>query len=70
MQLRETGADGEIQMLTAVDVAEALCLSLRTVRAMIEDGRLASAKIGQRVRIPRSEVIRLVAENLRPATKS
>ncbi|MGO9057298.1 MAG: helix-turn-helix domain-containing protein [Candidatus Binataceae bacterium] len=59
--------DGE-KLLSAAQVAEMLGVRPVTVRAWLARRLLASVKVGERaVRIPQSEVARLVARGYTPA---
>jgi len=55
------------RLLTAYQAAQALSLSIHTVRAWISCGRIASIKLGRAVRVPASELTRLMTEGLRGA---
>lgn len=51
----------EVRPMSPEDFAEASTLSIRTVYAMLADGRLAGRKFGRRWVIPASEVARQLA---------
>lgn len=51
---------------TPEQVAEALQLSLRTVRRLIALGDIRAVKIGRAVRIPAGELTRLLGEAANP----
>jgi len=53
--------------LSPHELAERLSVSRWTVYKMIGDGRIQSIKISRLVRIPESEVSRIVEKGLRPA---
>ncbi len=55
------------RLLSPHEVAARLSISRWTVYKMIGDGRIHSIKIGRLVRIPDSEVLRIVEQGLRPA---
>ena len=55
------------KFLSPHELAERLSISRWTVYKMIGDGRIQSIKIGRLVRIPDSEVLRIVKQGLRPA---
>ncbi len=52
------------RLLSPHEVAERLSISRWTVYKMIGDGRIQSIKIGRLVRIPDSEVSRIVKQGL------
>jgi len=54
-------------LLSPHQLAERLSISRWTVYKMIGDGRIQSIKIGRLVRIPESEVLRIVEQGLRRA---
>ena len=56
--------------LSPHELAERLSISRWTVYKMIGDGRIQSIKISRLVRIPESEVSRIVKQGLRPAKGS
>lgn len=68
-QLSQTG----ITLVTVSDFAKRIGVSPWTIRAWIDQGRLASTKIGRGhrapVRIPSTEFDRVLMENFRPATR-
>ena len=53
--------------LTVVQTAIALGLSQHTVRAWIAQRRLGHVRLGRSIRVPPSEVSRLLDDNFRPA---
>ena len=54
-------------LMTAQQVATVLGLSVDAVRVRIKQRDLASAKIGQAVRVPRVDLERYIARRLTPA---
>ena len=50
-------------LLTVDDIARILKLNPQTVRNWIDQGYLRAIRIGRRVRIPRAEFDRLIAES-------
>ena len=58
------------RLLSPHEFAERLSISRWTVYKMIGDGRIQSIKISRLVRIPESEVSRIVKQGLRPAQES
>lgn len=63
----ETG-DAEDSFLTVAEVAATLKLNQQTVRNWIDQGSLPAVRVGRRVRIRRSDFLRLVAEGSRAAS--
>lgn len=58
----------ERELLTIQQAADALALKPITIRLWASARKIASVKIGQRaVRIPRTELDRLIQSGLRPA---
>jgi excisionase family DNA binding protein len=58
----------EQKLLTAAQVAERLSIKESTIRAWLLGRRLARVRVGRRaVRIPASEVERIIAEGTIPA---
>jgi excisionase family DNA binding protein len=55
------------EWLTVNEFAEALGITRACVRRWLLERRLTSTRIGRLVRIPRSEIERLVGSGLRPA---
>ncbi len=55
------------RLLSPHEFAERLSISRWTVYKMIGDGRIQSIKISRLVRIPESEVLRIVKQGLQPA---
>ena len=53
-------------LLSPHEFAERLSISRWTVYKMIGDGRIQSIKISRLVRIPESELLRIVEQGLRP----
>ncbi len=58
------------ELLTVQQAADRLALSVWTLRSWAYSGRIATVKIGGRGRllVPRTELDRLIRENLRPST--
>jgi len=54
------------RLLSPHEFAERLSISRWTVYKMIGDGRIQSINISRLVRIPESEVLRIVEQGLRP----
>ncbi len=54
------------RLLSPHELAERLSISRWTVYKMIGDGRIQSINISRLVRISESEVLRIVAQGLRP----
>jgi excisionase family DNA binding protein len=52
------------EYLTVKETAEHLKLNQQTVRNWIDQGRLPAVRIGRRVRIPRSDLERILTEGL------
>jgi excisionase family DNA binding protein len=55
------------ELLTITEFASALKITPACVRRWIIEKRLSVVKLGRLVRIPRSEVDRLIADGFRPA---
>lgn len=55
------------RLLTVPEFADALTLKASTIRAWISSRRVAAVHLGRAVRIPASEVQRIVAEGTIPA---
>ncbi len=55
------------RLLSPHEFADRLSISRWTVYKMIGDGRIQSINISRLVRIPESEVLRIVEQGLRPA---
>jgi len=55
------------KLLSPKETAERLSISRWTIYKMLEDGRIRSIKISRLVRIPESEVLRIVEQGLGPA---
>jgi excisionase family DNA binding protein len=55
------------ELLTVFEVAEELNLSVGTVRAWVLSRKLASVRLGRAVRIPQSELARLISAGTSPA---
>lgn len=49
-------------LLTAAEIAQALNISIRSVRRMIKDGRLPIVRIGRSVRVRPEAVASLIGE--------
>jgi excisionase family DNA binding protein len=62
-------ADGKGQLLTTPQFATALSVTPACVRRWLLERKIASVKLGRLVRIPISEVQRLVESGMRPARK-
>lgn len=61
--------DLEDSFLTVAEVAEVLKLNQQTVRNWIDQGSLPALRVGRRVRIRRSDFLRILAEsNAGPAS--
>jgi len=58
------------RLLSPHEFAERLSISRWTVYKMLGDGRIQSIKISRLVRIPESEISRIVKQGLRPAKGS
>jgi excisionase family DNA binding protein len=55
------------RLLGVQDFANELGVSVWTARTWAYEGRIASVKIGSRLKIPYGELDRLIQKNLRPA---
>jgi excisionase family DNA binding protein len=55
------------KLLTVPQAAEALTLKPKTVRAWIAARRIACVRLGSAVRIPTSEITRLIGDGTIPA---
>ncbi len=55
---------------TVRESAQELGLSVHTVRAWIAQRRIAHLRLGRAIRIPESEIRRLLQAGLRPARRS
>ena len=55
---------------TVRESAQELGLSVHTVRAWIAQRRIAHVRLGRAIRIPESEIRRLLQAGLRPARRS
>jgi len=55
------------ELLTVYEVAATLNLSAGTIRAWLLSRKLAAVRLGRAVRIPASELERLIAEGMTPA---
>lgn len=58
----EKQLDKTVSLLSPKEFADRLSISRWTVYAWIQEGRIKSVKLGRLVRIPESEVERLVQE--------
>jgi excisionase family DNA binding protein len=58
---------GSTKLLKVPQAAEELSLSPKTVWQMVADRRLAVVRLGRAVRIPTSEIERLIEEGTTPA---
>jgi excisionase family DNA binding protein len=56
------------KLLTIPEFAEHLRVTVAMVRRMVLEKRVSIIKIGRLVRVPHSELERLIAEGTRPAT--
>jgi excisionase family DNA binding protein len=56
--------------LTVEETAEALNLSQACIRAWISRRRIGCVRLGRAIRIPQTEIQRLLSEGSRPATRS
>lgn len=56
------------ELLSIPEFAEHLRVTVSCVRRMVWEKRVTIVKVGRLVRIPHSELERLVAEGTRPAT--
>jgi excisionase family DNA binding protein len=54
------------RLLTVLEAAEVLALKPKTVRAWIAARRIASVRLGSAVRVPVSEVERLIEDGTTP----
>ena len=54
-------------MLTVTEVGQRLGLKPSTVRVLISKGKLTHFRLGRSVRVPTSEVTRVIQENTVPA---
>jgi excisionase family DNA binding protein len=59
----------EASMLTVAEASRRLGLKEGTIRLWIYQRKLGHVKLGRCVRVPESEIDRLVRENLMPATR-
>jgi excisionase family DNA binding protein len=55
------------RLLTITELAEALGVSVACCRRWVLERRVSITKLGRLVRVPASEVDRLIAEGMRPA---
>ena len=53
---------------TVHEAAEALGLSPHTIRAWVAQRRIAHIRLGRAIRIPASEIIRILRDNTIPAS--
>jgi len=60
-----TGREG-CELLTMAEFARRLSISVWTARSWAYRGRIASVKLGARLQVPASEIVRVVAEGMRP----
>lgn len=54
-------------LLTQQQAADALCLSVHTIRSWTAQRRILYIRLGRAIRIPQSEIDRLLTENFIPA---
>lgn len=66
---RETSAPRIERPRTVSEAAEELGLSVHTVRAWIASRRLGYLRLGRAIRIPASEIRRILEKSLVPAAK-
>jgi len=55
------------ELLTVLEAAEALCLKPKTIRAWIGARRIGCVRLGGAVRVPVTEIARLITEGSIPA---
>ncbi len=63
---RRYSRNGELPLLTTSEVAEALTVSIGTVRRLVRGGHLSQIRIGGSVRFRRNDVLELIARGLAP----
>ena len=56
-------------LLKVAEAAAELNVSIHTARAWVGQRRLASVRLGRAVRVPRSEVLRLIEQGTVPARR-
>jgi excisionase family DNA binding protein len=57
-------------MLTVIEVGQRLGLKPATIRMWIAKRRLAHVKLGRSVRVPQTEIDRMIRENTIPAREN
>ena len=62
-------SDSKKSFYTVVELAEAIGMSQVTIRNWLAERRLSYVKFGKNVRIPTSELERLIAEGTIPARR-
>lgn len=55
------------QLRTVEQAAEDLCVSIHTIRAWVASRKIGSVRLGRAVRIPATEIARLVERGTIPA---
>lgn len=55
---------------TVEEAAQLCTLSARTLRKFIRDGQLVASRFGQRVVIPRENLVRFIASGARPDSRN
>jgi excisionase family DNA binding protein len=55
------------ELYTYGEAAEMLSVCVSTVRKLVAEGKLKIVRLGRAVRIPRSEILRLIGERLSDA---
>ncbi len=63
-------SDSKKSFYTVVELAEAIGMSQVTIRNWLAERRLSYVKFGKNVRIPTSELDRLIAEGTIPARRA
>jgi len=58
------------KLLTVQQAADALSLSVHTIRAWVGQRRLAHVRLGRAVRIPETEIVRLLDRGTVPAAQA
>ena len=61
--------EGEREMLNTADVGRILGVTQQVVRNLCRSGKLPSVHIGQRVYVPRAELVRQIREGLSESGK-
>ena len=65
-----TGRGGRVPLFKVDDAAFALCVSPKTLRDWILQQRIEVVRLGRAVRIPESEIDRLIAIGTTPAIRA